>query len=152
MKSAKGKILVTINLPNKFINIIKNEINDEIAIAQKKWKVDFKNTSEELFAKDLIVDQSLNQIESKTLSIFGRSWDFSDKISILVNSYASDEITLPDERVKLNFVRQGQNWCIDSEKIDKLNSIPASEFPAEIEQLLKNWARTAAFYGIGSFS
>lgn len=152
MKNAKGKLIVNVKLPTNFIDELKKEINDEIRVAQKKWNVSFATDADKLFARNLIVNNTLEQVRLKTLSIFGRVWDFSDIITVVVNAQSFNEITLPDENVKTSFVRRGQNWAVDNEKIDSLHSVPARMFDVEIQNLLKTWARTGAFYGVGSYT
>lgn len=147
MKNVKGKLVVNIKLPKNFIEDIKQTINDEIRISQKKWKVSLT-----LQEKEVIFTKALEQLKSKTLNIFGKEWDFTDKVIIFVNSHSYNEITLPNKKSKQHFIRQGQSWSVDNDGLDYINTISAQDFPAEIEKLLKEWSKTAAFYGVGSFS
>lgn len=148
MKKNSIALLVNIHLPKKFIEKIRSEMDKEIESASDKY--DFFIDS---VKRSIIIDNSLEQLQRKTLEIFKVEWDLSDIIHIKVNSDVSSEIDLPNEKAKtspIKFIRLTDAWELDNE--NRENTVMIKDFDKEIEKNLIEWGKTAVFYGVASYS
>jgi len=144
-----NKMIIHLNLDKNFIEKIKEEMYKEIEIASKKWSVSL-NTDDE----DLIISHSVKQVRRKTSENIRTNWDLSDTLTVKINSiHKNVEITLPAPEASsstssLIYTRDG--WEIDTEKRDESVRLP--DFRDYIQDQIMQWARTAVFYGVASFS
>lgn len=138
---------IIINLPEDFLKHLQKEINDEIAIAQKKWKVTL-NTKQ----KTHIRKAALTQLASKVSSLAHSTWDLGDKLLINVAG-GSGKIELPKEikrNANLSIVLSKKGWEVIEEEADV--AVKINDFYDKVIENLNTWVRTAVFYGVGSYS
>lgn len=144
------KMIIHINLPENFAEILSDEMEKELEKSSKKWGV-YINYKQ----KETIFNYAKEQVRMKTSDHAKNNWDFSDQLTIRANSHKRGiEITLPaPEDVKLPSARlfyTRDGWELDQEKNEE--SIELSHFADFIQSKIKTWARTAVFYGVGSYS
>lgn len=149
MKIDNSKMLVHLKLETNFTEIIDQTMEDEFEIASKKWNV-YLNTDDH----DIIMYHSRNQLRRKVSEMARLPWDMSDRMTIKVNSPQKGvEITLPSPKARTSTTKLLQTrdgWEIDDEKRDE--SVKLADFREHIQQCVLTWARTAVFYGVGSFT
>lgn len=142
-----NSLSIIINLPEDFVKALTKEINDELSVAQRKWKVTLETKD-----KTLIRKAALAQLGSKVSSLSHSTWDLGDKL--LINAAGgSGSMTLPkkfknDEHSAIILNKKG--WEITDE--ESSSSIPLPEFYDEFIRTLYTWVRTAVFYGVGSYA
>lgn len=144
-----NKMLIHLKFQKNFVAKVQEEMRDEFAVASRKWGLDLNTDSE-----DLIYKHSLNQLRRKISEMARVNWDLGDQLTIKVNTYKKTaEVFLPSARgnaskLRLLYTRDG--WERDQEITE--GAIPVSEFLGHIEDQIITYARTAVFYGVGSYS
>lgn len=148
---ADSYLNISIELPENFLQELEHAILDEIKIAEKKWKT--KLSQEE---RDYIFKNSLEQTRLKASVIARQPWDLDDKLALRIPSLENRSVTVtaegvtPKTRGKIGLVITKAGWIIADE--ESINPIQVSDlFDSQIQHILA-WARTAAFYGVGSYS
>lgn len=145
---AKKRLEVIVELPRKFLDVLKEEMNDELKTAQKKWQVRLS-----LPERERVFTESFEQLKEKTLIVFGEKWDLSDEVTVLINTFLTRNPILLKEneppKEKIYFIRKSGGWETTTEVFPERVSI--QEFREQIIYLLKHWSRTAVFYGVGSY-
>lgn len=143
------KMIIHIDLEEDFINVLLNEMEDEFELACRKWGLNLNQEE-----KELVLEHSLKQVKRKTSENIKTLWDFSDKLIVKVNSHKKPiEIKLPapeaeSSRIALFHTKDG--WEIDQEMQDE--AIRLADFAEHIQSKIKQWSRTAVFYGVGSYA
>lgn len=149
MKVEKPELIIHINLPKNFINLVKETMEDEIDISTKKWGVNL-NTDD----RKLVIKHSLNQLQRKVAESARTVWDLSDTLNVRVScTKNSGELTLPNPSLKLSskLSKTKDGWKIEEEDI-RDDVVPLINFDKHFEKLIFTWARTAVFYGVGSYT
>lgn len=163
MRKNSKRLLVKIDLGKNFMESINETMEKEFKTAQKKWGLTLNTTDE-----DKIFQHALNQLRRKTSEITKTNWDFSETLTVKVNSqYNGEEIYIStqknvfeeniDEKTEkfknLTFkaTRDGWEQMYDDDDSGK-EPIPITEFGQKIQQLILEWAKIAVFYGVGSYT
>lgn len=149
MKTASNKIIVNLQVGSDFIEEIKREMLDELAISSRKWGIRL-NTED----SDLIVNHSMNQLRKKIAESIKTNWDFGEKISIKVNAPGkTGDINLPDKsfnKSQLKLMKAREGWEFEQEPSE--DSVLIKDFLEFFKNQIKIWARTAVFYGVASYA
>lgn len=145
---ADSNLVLTLELPENFLKELDAVIKDELAIAQKKWKI--KLSPEE---REIVLKNAYAQTRLKTSTIARHSWNLEEKLTMRIPYKKNSNMTLrigeKPTRNLVDLIITKDGWVIASEE---------SESPTPLENLLEKqiqtiftWARTAVFYGVGSF-
>lgn len=143
------KMIIHIDLGTDFLDTVIDTMDNEFDIACKKWEVRLTQSE-----KENIFDHSIKQVKRKTSENIKTPWDLSDNLIVKVNSQKKPiEIKLPapeadSSRIKLFHTRDG--WEVDQEMQD--DAVTLANFAEHIKSRIKTWARTAVFYGVGSYA
>lgn len=143
------KMIIHIDLGDDFIGTVLDAMEEEFEISCKKWGVRLNQED-----KENIFQHSIIQLKRKTSDNIRNTWDLSDSLVVKVNSHKRPiEISLPapeaeSSRIKLFHTRDG--WEIDQETIE--DTVRLADFAEHIKSKIKTWARTAVFYGVGSYA
>jgi len=144
---ADSYLTLNLELPESFLDELDNTINDEIKIAQKKWKL--RLTDEQ---KKIVFENARTQTRLKTSTVARQPWDLGSKLVLRVPFTQNSQINLkPTAKTnrKIELVLTKDGWLIADEAE---NPVPVSELLEKQQEIVKRWARTAAFYGVGSYS
>lgn len=142
-----SNLSITVNLPKDFIKVLQKEINDEIAIAQKKWKITLEQKE-----KAIIKNATLEQLSSKVATLSHQTWDLGDKLYIEAPG-RSGSLELPrkfKENESMSIVLSKKGWEITEEEAEV--AIKIEDFYDELLNTIFTWTRTAVFYGVGSYA
>lgn len=149
MKTATNKIFIHLKLGNAFMDEVRAEMTDELAVAAKKWGIRLNSDD-----KELILKHSMNQLKRKVSESAKNNWDFTPKVSIKVTSpKRASDITLPDpalDRSKVRIIKSRDGWEMEQEMSEE--SVLIGEFHEHFKSKIKTWARTAVFYGVSTFA
>lgn len=141
---------VTIKLENNFLKKVRLEIEDEIKVASKKWRVNL-NTED----RNNIVMHSFNQLFQKVTEISKNNWSGEDIIEVRINTKRDIGVIELSKGVKiesdLRLLKLRDRWELAYDESDE-TIIPIDEFYEYFTGKIKQWARTAAFYGVSSYS
>ena len=139
-------MILKLNLGRGFSEKIRAEMEKEIEIAQGKWKT-FLSDSE----KEIVLENSVKQLEMKLSFIASRPWKLSDKAIYEIDGLEG-EYMLPRDSKELGnvfFTRTSDSWIVDNES--KVDSILFENFLPHLKDEIMGWAKTAVFYGVGSY-
>lgn len=144
---ADSYLTLNLELPESFLDELDATINDEIKIAQKKWKL--RLTEDQ---KNIVFDNARIQTRLKTSTVARQPWDLGSKLVLRVPFTQNSQINLrpsakTNRKIELTLTKDG--WVIAE---DSENPVPVSELLDKQQEIIKRWARTAAFYGVGSYS
>jgi hypothetical protein len=148
---ADSYLILNLELPENFEEELYKTINDEIALAQKKWKLKLSDDQ-----KLKVFESSRTQTRLKTSTIAKQTWDLGRKLSLKVTFTKNTQIELkPDSNFtathkKINLVLTKDGWVIANEESE--DPVNITEILDKQIEVIKQWARTAAFYGVGSYS
>lgn len=152
--AAASRIAFHVSLADNYMDLIENALNDEIAIAQRKWGVELGDE-----ALESIKRHSLNQLSMKVDLTLKTSWNFQQVVTLKIKGLSKSSSTgllkdlkLPAEikkvpQIKLVLARDG--FEVESESSD--NTVDPSELPDYILNKILIWVRTGVFYGVGSY-
>lgn len=136
-----------IDLGSDFIETaIADAMEEEFDIASRKWRV-YPSDEE----KKHIIEQSLLQLRTKVRGLACHEWAFEQELRLAVAGL-SNNIKIPSKdatRSKHRLVRARDGWVIDQD--DSEFSIKLVELPDAIRREILEGARTAVFYGVGSY-
>lgn len=171
-----SKIIVTAQLGEEFSDSIEEAIHEKLRVAQNKWDVSLTREQQ-----DLVIDNSRYQLKKKLLEVYKHEQkverytdqgfaddeeedDFLDEydnsldlstIYITVKTRYHDRdisITVGEDTPKtasLLITRTSQGYIAADEETE--STVWLSEFPQRIKSDILKWAKTAVFYGVGSF-
>lgn len=150
MRKSENTIKITIELPKNFKYSIERTMEHEWKDASKKWQV--RLGSED---KEKVMRHAKNQLQSKVSFLAKNPWDLEKtSIVISVNSMGrgAAALNLPEsaEEYNISLIRANEEWRLCDEPSSK--TIPLAEFQAHVTNEIATWARTAVFYGVGSFT
>lgn len=148
MRSKKTGMILKINLSKNFIKSIKKTMEDELEIATKKWNIRLSEDE-----RNNVIFHSINQLQQKVQAHTRLQWDLSDILTVKVNSIKEGEVIIPDKSLKgpkiPSLIKTKDGWTVDDE--DRDQAIHLSKFHTYFQDLMHTWARTAVFYGVGSY-
>lgn len=151
MKKAENALEVTLVLPKNFKSQVLSAMNDEFAEACKKWGLSL-NTED----KKRVIENSLEQLSSKVSLVARRPWKLGDTELTVIITYSKKgvfPITLPSKEAKkytVSFVRAHDEWKVEQDSVAE--AIHIKDFHRFFTGEVVKWARTAVFYGVGSFA
>lgn len=125
---------------------------DEMKIAKAKWRVYLSSKEEEEILR-LSRLQLIAKVQSITKDM---EWSIDDKISIYPvrveeNSRLVENLSLPNDSRKrdIHLLEVNDGWKIDND--NSIESTPLFKFEERVVTRILEWARTAVFYGVGSY-
>jgi len=149
MKNNINKIFVNIKLENSFLNSFERIMDDEMAIAEKKWNLSL-NTEK----RNLIKSNAKIQLSRKVSEISHIEWKLENELCIRMNSLKEYEtFHLPDKKYdscKTSFILLRDGWEVDFEGREE--AINVSQFDTFMKNSIEKWLRTAVYYGVGSYA
>lgn len=151
MKKVNNYLDLTLKLPKNFKRVIQEEMLDEYAIALNKWGLHLNSDD-----KQKILDSSIQQLIGKVNNVSGSEWDIeTDELNVIVSMTKTGQtsIDLPSteaENYNVKLIRAHDGWRVDNDP--NTDAVHIKDFYDFIIQQVKTWARTAVFYGVGSYS
>lgn len=150
MKKDNAKMLVHLNLGENFREKIQDFMEDEFYIACKKWDVK-PNTDD----KQDIFYHAIRQLRRKVSENARTNWDLSDELTVKINAFKKETIVLelPSPKavsLKSTIISTRDGWEIDQEM--NVDAVELKNFCEYMIERIELWARTAVFYGVGSFA
>lgn len=141
-------LTLNLELPESFTQDLEDILHDEIAIAQKKWKL--RLTPEQ---KATVFENARTQTRLKTSTVAKYQWDLTSKLSLRIPYSRNTQLELKpgvklDKKIDLVITKDG--WVLANEESE--NPINLSSVLEKQIEIIERWARTAAFYGVGSYS
>lgn len=149
MRKENRRMTLVLHFNDDFVHRIHRTMEDEFEIASKKWGVKLNMDD-----KDLIMHHSSKQLQRKVAEMTKTAWKMGNTVNVKVVSSQTVNIDLPlppdnpMNRIKLVYTKDG--W--QSEYDDQSKSVLLKDFLSKIEENIFQWARTAVFYGVGSFT
>lgn len=144
---------VVFSLPQGFANKVVKAITEEISISERKWGVNI--TSEQ---RQEILEHSVLQLENKVFATFKKAWRYKEpRIRVCLSTgleYAGPrQVALPEDKSNCDdiLVIRGHNELIISNEPSSA-SFKMNNLPAEVQNMIITWIRTAAFYGVASYT
>lgn len=150
MRKEQNIIEVIINLPRTFKSNLKKEIINEIELAATKYSVILSDDE-----KENIMFHTINQLENKVTAVARAPWEITDptlKVVVRSNRKGVFQIELPakdTEKFDVSFVRTHDEWKVDQDP--NPDAILLKDFYTFFMGEVYKWARTGAFYGVGSY-
>lgn len=142
-------LTINVTLRPDFLANIARVIDDEIAIAERKWNR--KLTEEE---KSVVRKSAHGQLRSKVSALAHKEWDLGSKFTILASSEgAPATMNIREDskpRQKISFILNKNGWMVTREESDAVR--PIGEFFAHLNETMETWVRTATFYAVGSYA
>lgn len=150
-KKENKAIHLILELPEKFAQTIRDVIVDEIEIASKKWDVVLSVEEHRN-----VIACSENQLVHYVMVGIGEEWSIGSPTMTVViltetpgvHHYDFEEFMKSHGDSNLVVIRD--RWNITTEPVK--DPIPAKDFPDHVIQWILAAARTAAFYGVGSYA
>lgn len=150
-KKEDKTVRLTLELPHDFAQSVRDTIVDEIEIASKKWNVvlsleEYRN----------VIDWSEKQLEQYVTTGTGAEWSLGSPLItvVIITETPGVQYCNAQKFMKLHqdstLVVVRDRWNITTEPVK--DAIPAIEFPNHVMEWIYSAARTAAFYGVGSYA
>ncbi len=138
--------VIKVSFPKNFTSTLENEITDELAIAQTKWKLSLTKAQE-----DVVRAAAKEQLCSKVSSLFKNNWKFESNMTISVAGLTEDLFLSKKNKLDedLKFLLSKSGWSLTTEETG--NSVSGDQLYSALVKTLTVWLRTAVFYGVGSF-
>ncbi len=140
-------LIIELELPEDFEATLERVIIDEIIKSKKKWRI--KLTDEEF---QTVLNNARTQARLKMTAIARLEWDLGRKLSLKIPYSKNQKVSLKENsrpREKLKFLLSKDGWSIDYDDTDQ--AVPLNELWAKQQEIILTWAKTAAFYGVGSY-
>lgn len=154
MSTMASRIAFHVKLTDNYMDLIEAAVEDELKVSQQKWGVELNEETIELVKR-----HSLNQLSMKVDLTFKTSWNFQPIVTLRIKGLSKSsgnamlrDLTLPEEiesvpEIELVLGRDG--FEVESEPSD--GTVLPSELQDRLLKLILVWARTAVFYGVGSY-
>lgn len=150
-KRRPNGIILRIELPNDMQEVLQEQMEDELPIAEKKWGYCLDEQE-----KQKVVEGAYQQLQCKIEELGKIYWDLGSQVSILVQYTSNVEIVL-NEHSKIPKEYAGSlvhcarsGFVFVEEGMEKKACIPLADFRDYLIGRLKHWARVAVFYGVAS--
>lgn len=138
---------IVVSLPSDFISLLNSEIDDELIVAQGKWKVTLTPEQAEHIKKS-----ARDQLRSKVSGLAKAHWDLGNKVVINAAGATGNLLITKkskhDQNIMLLLNKAG--WAVTQEETD--SAVNVSDFYESLIKTLFIWSRTAVFYGVGSYT
>ena len=151
MKKEENALEVTLLLPKTFKKEITALMEEEFSIANKKWGLSLNSDVQEK-----IIAIAWKQLINKVTTVARREWDpTAPNIVVLIstNKKGVFKLSLPSREASkytVSLVRAHDEWRVEQDPNHE--SVKLSDFHSFFISELRNWARTAVFYGVGSYT
>lgn len=141
-----SKLHLIVSHGEGFVGELKAAMKDELAIASRKWGVNLSK-AEEAF----VLETALKQLRLRVEAIAGHPWNYTPEVTyVLAGKKATLRVPSPEaSKSPLRLVRASDAWKVDPDREE--TSIPLGEFAAAARGETLAWARTAVYYGVGSY-
>lgn len=151
MKKEESALEVSLTLPKNFKQVIADIMHDEFTKANKKWGLSLNSDHEKS-----ITENAWKQLTNKVSSVARRPWD-PDSTALVVmistNKKGVFSLTLPSREANkytVSLVRSHDEWRVEQDPNHE--SVRLSDFHGFFINEVQTWARTAMFYGVGSYT
>lgn len=149
---AVGSDLVGVHvaLPPDFQTQIESAMAAELSVASQKWGVSLSDE-----AREYVLEHSLRQLQAQVAELMKTSWQFDPVVSLKVRGLPKRgraDIHLPAHASKLQDVRLKESkvgWIVAED--GDVDSVAPEDMDTVIREQILAWARTAVFYGVGSY-
>lgn len=180
MASSTGKIIAKICFDSSINKEISASIESEMRVAQNKWQINLTEDEKNLIRKISLIQLSekisevfkypfpegispSDVVSTESIAIKGYEnpeqaedviLDFS-QISVLIKSKFHDRevrVTIDaasEEKFEILVARTSSGYIVAEEESEK--SVWLGDLPSTVHSFLHKWAKTAVFYGVGSF-
>lgn len=141
-------VTIHIDLGKDFKHLVDQEMENELAVAQQKWGVSLNGDD-----SDRVLYHAKKQLLRGVSDNARSEWDGGRIVNVVAGAPRDGDIFLPDENLKSKtdrLLRKRVEWVVDEDGVD--GSIPIHEFYEAYKQIIVKMARTAVFYGVGSYS
>lgn len=142
-------LILNLELPGSFLKDLDKAINEEIVLAQKKWKLRLTNEQ-----KAIVFENARTQTRLKTSAIAKQAWDLGTKLSLKIVYDHNMQINLkrgaPAPKAVDDFVMTKDGWVRATEESE--NPVSVSDILERQIATIIRWGQTAAFYGVGSYA
>lgn len=151
MKKEESALEVSLTLPKNFKQVISDIMHDEFTQANKKWGLSLNSEHE-----DYITTQAWKQLTKKVTAVSRRPWDPTSTslvVMISTNKKGIFSLTLPSReaaKYTVSLVRSHDEWRVEQDPNHE--AVKLSDFHEFFINEVKTWARTAVFYGVGSYT
>lgn len=137
---------LTLQQGEDFIKQIRAAMEDELEIASGKWGV--RLTDEQRAG---ILEAAFKQLRLRVESVSNEAWEFTSEVKY---SFAGSRgsFIVPSAEASashIRLVRASDGWQVDQDRRE--DSVKIGEFLPVARNEIMTWARTAVFYGVGSY-
>lgn len=145
-----SRVMIHLHVGEKFVKELRETMEDEMVIASKKWNVALSSEKQ-----DHVIDSAFSQLLTKISEVAKVPWRGEPILQIRASNAGSlkKDFSLPAEAKKyrdLSVVRMRDGWTFTSDESDDV--VPIPEFYDEFVTMVHQWARTAVFYGVASYT
>lgn len=151
MKKNENVIRLTLHLPSDFAKKVKATLQEETEVACRKWGVLL--THEE---KAALQAHALKQVEKKVSAVSGSPWQVDDPLLVVrvanpkTGSLSLDLPSPEAEKYDVAFLRVHDEWRVEADPAAE--KVLLKDFLSTYTATIITWARTAVFYGVGSYN
>lgn len=137
---------LSLHLDEGFNDDLQKEMKNELKEASFKWGV--KLTEKQ---KVEILKRSVDQVRFRVVSVSGNPWNLENKIDFKMNGLQKNiSVSHDDQKIpNIQLIRARDSWIVDNDVSEK--SVALKDFYQHFKQEVMTWARTAVFYGVGSY-
>lgn len=144
---SNSTLTINVTLPSDFLSLLDEEIDNELASAQAKWKI--KLTEAQI---DTVKTATREQLRSKVSTLSKNTWDLGVKLTISASggngTLAITSKSKPNGDTSLLLNKNG--WSVTNEEADSVFHI--NDLYSELLKSIFTWTKTAVFYGVGSYA
>lgn len=151
MKKPQNFLDLHLTLPEAFPKTIQEAMEEEFTVACRKW-----NLALNFEDRKAILYHATRQLEGKVSTSSHSKWTLTSReLTVSVRKAGGERasLSLPSPEAaesSLNIVRDHTEWKVDQDPIK--DSIPLGDFYDHLLATMVAWARTAVFYGVGSYN
>lgn len=151
MRKEENSLEVTLSLPKNFHQEIADIMHQEFVQANKKWGLSLNSDHEAQIA-----EKAWKQLTNKVSSVARRPWEPTSQtlvVMVSTNKKGVFKLTLPSKeaaKYTVALVRAHDEWRVEQDPNHE--AVKLSDFYEYFTEEVKTWARTAIFYGVGSYT
>lgn len=150
MSRKSNRITIHLHVGETFVKDLRRTMEDEMEIAARKWYVDITGSKHQK-----IIEESFVQLFQKIYEVTKNKWEGEDVIEIRASNASPmvKDFHLPRDTETyhyLRLVRMRDGWTFTNEDSD--GSVFVRDFAQVFTDLIHEWARTAVFYGVASYT
>lgn len=152
MGASTKKSEIFITLPDDFMERINDAIADELLIAPVKWSTSINEEEEE----DIILN-AYEQLKLKVSGVSMIEWKLTQKVHIRlrddkgkISGRSIEYPTKDDFDNNLTYFLKGDGFRVEDELLENL--VNGENLQSFLMEKIESWARTAVFYGVGSYN